>query len=111
MGTTERLYGWVEKQVRQAVQERVRLRGIRRIFGISRQRVTRWFQDWQPSDAQLQASLAPAPADDILELDEQWSFVGSKAYPYWLWVAQCRRTRQMVAYGLGDRSEMGALQL
>jgi IS1 family transposase len=44
----------------------------------------------------------------VLELDELWSFVGSKAQPCWLWVALCRRTRQIVAYTLGDRSLQSA---
>jgi IS1 family transposase len=41
----------------------------------------------------------------VLELDELWSFVRSKAEPAWVWVALDRDTRQVVAYGLGDRSE------
>lgn len=41
----------------------------------------------------------------MLELDELWSFVGSKAQQRWLWAALCRRTRQIVAFALGDRSE------
>ena len=40
-----------------------------------------------------------------LELDELWSFVGSKQRPAWVWVALCRATRQVVACCLGDRSE------
>ena len=45
----------------------------------------------------------------MLELDELWSFIGSKKEgECWLWVALCRRTRQIVAYMLGDRSEESA---
>lgn len=40
-----------------------------------------------------------------MELDELWSFVGCKARVRWLWIALCRRTRQVVAYVFGDRSE------
>lgn len=53
----------------------------------------------------------PAEVRDVLELDELWSVVGSKAQQRWVWLALCRRTRQMVAYWIGDRSETGALQL
>ena len=42
---------------------------------------------------------------DILELDELWSFVQSKAQRVWLWIALCRRTKQIVAYHLGDRDK------
>ena len=41
----------------------------------------------------------------VLELDELWSFVGSKASPAWVWVALDRETRQVVACCRGDRSE------
>jgi insertion element IS1 protein InsB len=41
----------------------------------------------------------------VLELDELWSFVRSKAEPAWVWVALDRNTRQIVACCLGDRSE------
>ena len=47
----------------------------------------------------------------MLELDELWSFVQSKAQEAWLWIALCRRTRQVVAYTIGDRSAAGARSL
>jgi insertion element IS1 protein InsB len=48
--------------------------------------------------------LVPSKAEDILELDELWSFVGRKANKRWIWIALCRRTRQIVSYFIGDRS-------
>ena len=56
-------------------------------------------------------TLLPAKNGDVLELDELWSFVGAKAQQLWLWVALCRRTRQIVAWTLGDRSLQGAADL
>ena len=41
----------------------------------------------------------------ILELDELWSFVLKKTNQAWIWIALCRKTRQVVAYAVGDRSE------
>jgi insertion element IS1 protein InsB len=52
--------------------------------------------------------LAPDAEDAesmILELDELWSFVVKKANQAWIWIALCRKTRQVVAYAIGDRSE------
>jgi len=49
-------------------------------------------------------TLLPAQADDKLELDEMWSFVLKKSEKRWLWTALCRRTRQIVAHVIGDRS-------
>lgn len=34
-----------------------------------------------------------------------WSFVQSKKQPVWLWIALCRRTKQVVSYHLGKRDE------
>jgi insertion element IS1 protein InsB len=56
-------------------------------------------------------TLLPARPDDILELDEVWSFVLKKKNKRWLWTAICRRTRQIVGYVIGDRSETTCRQL
>ena len=57
----------------------------------------------------LAQTLAPAaqeePEGEVLELDELWSFVFEKQRKRWIWIAQCRRTRQVVAYAIGDRGE------
>jgi insertion element IS1 protein InsB len=52
--------------------------------------------------------LAPDANDadaTLLELDERWSFVMKKTNQAWIWIALCRKTPQVVAYALGDRSE------
>jgi insertion element IS1 protein InsB len=41
----------------------------------------------------------------VLELDELRSFVLKKTNQAWIWIALCRKTRQVVAYTMGDRSE------
>ena len=46
-----------------------------------------------------------AEPDQTLELDELWSFVGFKKNKRWVWLALRRRTRQIVASALSDRSE------
>jgi insertion element IS1 protein InsB len=54
------------------------------------------------------SSTLQAPAagsKPVLELDELWSFVRSKAEPAWIWGALDRTTRQVVACCLGDRSD------
>ena len=56
----------------------------------------------------MEDTLLPWQKGDVLELDELWSFVGAKAQACWVWVALCRRTRQVVAYTLGDRSDQSA---
>ena len=61
--------------------------------------------------AQLTATFLPAQADAVLELDEMVSFVSEKWFKRWWWTAQCRRTRQIVAHAIGDRSTTTARQL
>ncbi len=53
--------------------------------------------------------MEPDPEDQeatTLELDELWSFVLKKADKKWIWIALCRRTRQVVAYTIGGRSKV-----
>ena len=75
-GTLQAQQGYSEQlraQIKRALLERVSLRGMARIFAISRRTIGRWLEQW--------AAQVPA-----------------------VWLALCRRTRQVVAYWLGDRS-------
>jgi IS1 family transposase len=38
-------------------------------------------------------------------------FVAKKTNQAWVWIALCRRTRQVVAYAIGDRSEQTCRRL
>ena len=40
-----------------------------------------------------------------LELDEQWSFVGSKSNQRWLWLAISHHTSEILAYTFGGRTD------
>jgi IS1 family transposase len=51
------------------------------------------------------------PTSTTLELDELWSFVLKKAHDSWIWIALCRKTRQVVAYAIGDRSKQTCQRL
>jgi insertion element IS1 protein InsB len=48
---------------------------------------------------------------DEAELDEMWSFVGSKKQPRWLWGALDHQTGRMVAYVFGRREDQAFLAL
>ena len=45
------------------------------------------------------------------ELDEMWSFVGSKQHPRWLWGALDHQTGRILAYVFGRREDQALLQL
>jgi insertion element IS1 protein InsB len=99
------------EQILRAYQERVSMRGIQRIFGVARQTLSRWLKEKAASLPDLANTLAPARQDDVLELDELWSFVLKKSNKRWVWLALCRRTRQIVAFYIGDRSEQSCKEL
>ena len=46
----------------------------------------------------------PAEADDILEVDELFTFVGRKVNQQRIWLVLVRRTRQILAFFIGDGS-------
>jgi insertion element IS1 protein InsB len=45
------------------------------------------------------------------ELDEMWSFVGSKQQPHWLWQALDHQTGRVLAYVFGRREDQAFLEL
>jgi IS1 family transposase len=57
-----------------------------------------------------------SPTDVVLrqleaEADEMWSFVQKKANKQWIWIAMDAKTRQIMAFYVGDRSRDSAKQL
>ena len=53
----------------------------------------------------IEETLLPVQTEDILEVDEMWSFVLKQWRKRWIWTVLCRRTRQIIAYAIGDRSQ------
>ena len=102
----------IKDQVLAAYQDRMSTRGITRTFGglLQHAHALGGGKKWRACPPSRTRFL-PAEKGDVLELDELWSFVQSKAQTLWLWVALCRRTRQVVAYTLGDRSQQSAADL
>jgi len=45
------------------------------------------------------------------EVDEMWSFVGNKKNKQWIWIAMDARSRQIIAFHVGDRSRESARKL
>ena len=100
-----------KETILRAYRERMSLRGIQRVFGVWRTTVLRWLKQLIERLPTLPETLLPAQAEDVLEMDEMVSFVAEKWFKRWLWLAMCRRTRQIVAYAIGDRSETTAQKL
>ena len=84
---------------------------MERVFGVSRQTISHWLVEHITHLPPFRCSLLPAQTTDVLELDELWSFVGNKNQKRWLWIALNRRTRQVVAFVIGDRSALTCRKL
>lgn len=104
----------VRTLVKKLLLERVSLRGVCRVAGVSLTWLLQFiatFYEQLPEDL----CVAPAAPDRPLallrleaEVDELWSFVGRKADKQWLWLAFDKQTRQVIAFFVGDRSRESA---
>jgi insertion element IS1 protein InsB len=96
-------------EILRAYQERSSLRGLERTCGVSRNTVTAWLKKKGLTLPPLHETLVPPdphdPRTTTLELDELWSFVTKKTKQAWIWIALCRKTRQVIAYAVGQRDE------
>jgi IS1 family transposase/transposase-like protein len=102
----KRQYSESEKdKIMKTYRERASMRGVERIFDVSRKTLANWIHKIVQDLPDLKDTVVPVQPDDVLELDELWSFVLKKERKRWLWTAICRRTRQIVAFVIGDRSE------
>ena len=100
-----------KEMVIRAYFERMSMEGIKRVFGVHPDTLAKWLKDRGEELPKLEETLDNAPLDDVLELDELWSYVLKKSNKRWVWIALCRRTRQVVAYFVGDRSEDSCREL
>lgn len=103
-----RFQAWLGKLA--TTSETMQACGVERIFDIPRQTVAGWISTPIQKLPEGEDTLLPASADDVLELDEMWSFVLKKAGARWLWTALCRRTRQIVAFVIGDCNKATCLE-
>ncbi|HEY4386498.1 MAG TPA: IS1 family transposase [Ktedonobacteraceae bacterium] len=84
--------------------------GVARIFAMARPTIVEWLKAHVQNLPDVKETLLPATPDDVLELDEIWSFVRKKDQTRWVWMAMCRRTRHIVAFAIGDRSKATCLR-
>jgi IS1 family transposase len=100
--TSARLAGATAACNPQEVRDQVLSAYLERTFGINRLTITSWIKKAKHLP-NLSEKLLPAQSDDVLELDEVWSFVQKKANKSWLWIGLCRRMLEVVAYAVGGR--------
>ena len=98
-------------KIRQALLERVSLEGICRIFNVSMPWLLRFMDEIiHELPENLNATVLEEEELELatVELDEQWSFVGKKKNPQWLWLVFHSPTRQVLAMHIGKRDKESA---
>jgi insertion element IS1 protein InsB len=100
---------WLRRLIKRALKERLSLRAICRVFGVS----LNWLQSfahffWEQTPADLGLSQSVVRRIKRLQLfgiqaDEMWSFVQNKANKRWIWVAYDPVHRLVLAYHIGGR--------
>jgi IS1 family transposase len=100
--------------IKSMLLERLSLRGICRVLKVS----LAWLLDFverlyltNPEDLNFACLTAAEIEIFCLEADELWSFVGEKENKRWVWLVLERRTRQIIAVQIGDRSQNSAQAL
>lgn len=73
-----------QQTVLRAYLERYSLRGVARIFAMARSTIAGWLKAHVQNSPDVKETLPPATPDDVLELDEMWSFVRKKDQARWL---------------------------
>ena len=96
--------------------ERISLRGICRVLGISLSWLLLYIKKLYNKQADDLNYRPPKKGAIVLqlidcELDEMWSFVHKKSNKQWIWIALCRKTRQVIAFHIGGRARADAQQL
>ena len=99
------------------LRERILLRGICRAVGVSLTWLLHFMVErFTACPEHLDVQLPVSPTDVVIrqleaEADELWSIVQKKAYKQWIWIAMDAKTRQIIAFHVGDRSRDSAQQL
>ena len=109
-----------KERIRRLLIERIPLRGICRVEGVSLRWLLGFITDLYgdlPDDLNCQVRAEAGLAEGLLiytleaEVDEMLSFVGNKANKKWIWIAMVVKSRQIIAFHVGDRSRVSAKAL
>ena len=101
-------------QVDRLLAERNSHRSIVRVTGVLRVTVVRLVKKAQgplPCLPSRRSKKTQKKRWEVPELDELWTFMGSKPRKGWLWLAVEQTRRVIVSWVLGDRSVVTALRL
>ncbi|HEY0460202.1 MAG TPA: IS1 family transposase [Pyrinomonadaceae bacterium] len=103
-----------QELVKSLLRERISLRGICRVLKVSLTWLINFIEQLYlltPRDLQFVVPVAAEIELFCLEADELWSFVERRENKRWVWLILERRTRQIIALHIGDRSQDSARAL
>ena len=104
----------IQELIKSLLLERISLRGICRVLKISLSWLLNFVEQLYlitPTDLHFVEPAAVELEIFCLEADELWSFVGKRENKRWIWLILERRTRQIIALHIGDRSQDSAVAL
>jgi len=97
--------------IRQALLERVSLEGVCRIFEVSMPWLLHFVNqiiNELPENLNATVTCTEEIEVAVIELDEQWSYVGNKKNQQWLWLVFHSATRQILGMHVGKRTKQSA---
>ena len=103
-----------QELIKSLLLERISLRGICRVLKVSLSWLINFIEQRYLSTPEDLQFVAPSAAEIELfcvEADELWSFVEKRENKRWIWLILERRTRQIIAVHIGDRSQKSAIAL
>jgi len=109
--TQKKITDYQKELVAKLLLERISLRGICRVMNVSMVWLLDFFREITNEIPKDMGIIIPDKGRLTIELDEMWSFVGSKENKQWIWLAIDRNTRQIVGFHIGGRSRNDAEKL
>lgn len=94
------------EQIKKLLLERISLRGICRVMNVSLTWLLAFFGLVTSEIPEDMGIIKPKKSKLTIELDEMWSFVGSKENKQWIWLAIDRATKQIGFHIGGEEKKM-----
>lgn len=102
---------WLKHLIDQLLLERISLRGIARVTGVSWDWLQQYVNQKMASMPRQVRVSTKSKGRLTIECDEMWSFVKCKRNVAYIWLAIDRDTREVVGCFIGDRTRQSARQL
>jgi len=109
--TLPEIKGDTKEDVRKLLLERISLRGICRVTGVSLSWLLFFFRKITSEIPEDMGIIKRYRGRITIEIDEMWSFVSRRGSKIWVWLAVDRETGQIVGFHVGGRGTGDARRL